>query len=154
MTAFAARGCGPSPLPRPSRPGRARRVAPELTSDAIEQIAQRVAELLEERRGFSGEGLVDAGELARQLGVTRAWVYQHASELGGVRIGSGPRARLRFDVRGAKEALGSGRFPSRPVETPRHRVHSSTAGRSAALLPITPRRVCGLSARLGYARRH
>lgn len=122
----------------------------ELPGEAIEQIAQRVAELLEERRGASGEGLVDAGGLARHLGVTRAWVYQHADDLGAVRIGSGPRARLRFDVNGAQEALGAtGRLPSSPPRTAKTRMPGRTGGGSAPLLPITPRRVRGLIPRLG-----
>ena len=122
----------------------------ELPSQAIERIAQRVAQLLEERRSLSGEGLVDAGGLARHLGVTRAWVYQHADELGAVRIGSGPRARLRFDVQGAKDALGAGDgLPSSFPRGTKTRMPDRTAGGSAPLLPITPRRVRGLIPRLG-----
>ena len=93
---------------------------------------------------------MDASELARHLGVTRAWVYQHAGELGAVRVGSGPRARMRFDVQSAKEALGAGErlTPARP-RTAKTRPPSSPAGRSAPLLPITPRQVRGLITRVG-----
>lgn len=42
------------------------------------------------------EPLVDAVEIARLLGKTRSWVYEHAGELGAVRLGSGPRPRLGF----------------------------------------------------------
>lgn len=41
--------------------------------------------------------LVDATAVASYLGVQREWVYEHADELGALRLGSGPRARLRFD---------------------------------------------------------
>ncbi len=59
-------------------------------------IAERVAELLpaQPARG----GLVDAATLADVLGVSRDCVYAHAPELGGERIGSGSRGRLRFDL--------------------------------------------------------
>jgi hypothetical protein len=63
-------------------------------------LAERLVEMIKE------EGLIappnppkqwlDAAELARRLGVTREWVYEHARELGAVRIGDGPRPRLRF----------------------------------------------------------
>lgn len=144
--AFAARNEGPPPPPGRREGGGP--ASSDLSSEAIEQIAERVAQLLEERSGVLRAGLVDAGELARQLGVTRAWVYQHAGELGAVRIGSGPRARLRFDVQGAKEALGAGAWlrPG-PQRTTKTRLPGSAAARSAPLLPITPRHVRGLIAR-------
>ncbi len=41
--------------------------------------------------------LVTAAELATRFGVTRAYVYDNATELGAIRLGDGPRARLRFD---------------------------------------------------------
>jgi hypothetical protein len=41
---------------------------------------------------------VDAGELARVLGVDREWVYDHGDQLGAIRLGDGPRPRLRFEV--------------------------------------------------------
>jgi hypothetical protein len=42
--------------------------------------------------------LLTADELAIVLGVDRGYVYEHAVELGAWRLGSGPRARLRFDL--------------------------------------------------------
>ncbi len=52
---------------------------------------------VEERIAPPSAPLVDAAELARRLGIERSWVYAHASELGALRLGRGPRARLRFD---------------------------------------------------------
>lgn len=43
-------------------------------------------------------GLVTATELAELLGVHRSYIYEHADDLGAVRLGDGPRARLRFDA--------------------------------------------------------
>ena len=42
--------------------------------------------------------LVDAAQLATTLGVSRAFVYEHADALGGVRLGTGRKARFRFDI--------------------------------------------------------
>jgi hypothetical protein len=44
------------------------------------------------------EPFLTAEQLAERLGVTRSFVYEHAAELGAFRLGSGPRARLRFDL--------------------------------------------------------
>jgi len=42
--------------------------------------------------------MVDAAVVAEFLSVDRSYVYEHASKLGALRLGSGPRARLRFDL--------------------------------------------------------
>jgi hypothetical protein len=49
--------------------------------------------------------LLDAAELAEALGTTRGYVYDHADRLGAVRLGDGPRARLRFDLDRAQAAM-------------------------------------------------
>jgi hypothetical protein len=102
---------------------RVRRAAAELAPEAIEQIAHRVAELLrrdqpDHAAAVGGRGqLLDAGQLARQLGLTRAWVYEHANELGAITLGDGPRPRLRFDPEIAEQALQARRRP-RAAELP------------------------------------
>ena len=67
----------------------------------VEAVAERVVVLLGDNRAGA---LVDAQTLAARLGVTRDTVYGHAVELGGQRIGEGPRGRLRFDPDRALEA--------------------------------------------------
>lgn len=76
------------------------RLDPEL----VEAIARRVVGLLEER-GLQRREMVGAAELARRLGVDRSWVYSHAIELGAVKLGDGPKARLRFDPEISERAL-------------------------------------------------
>lgn len=61
----------------------------------VAAIAEHVAHLLQGRRHVR---LVDAATLAAELGVSRDFVYTHTDELGGKRIGDGPRGRLRFDL--------------------------------------------------------
>ena len=46
--------------------------------------------------------LVDAATVARALGVSRQWVYEHRAELGAQRLGAGERPRLRFDLERAR----------------------------------------------------
>lgn len=72
-----------------------------LDHEDVEAIARRVAELLVPVE----VGLTDARGLAQQLGVTREWVYANATKLGAVRLGTGPKARLRFDVQRARDSV-------------------------------------------------
>jgi hypothetical protein len=78
-----------------------------LDPDDIEAVARRVAELLRASTSPT-EPLVDAAELARVLGVDRGWVYARANRLGAVRLGDGPSARLRFELRRVRELLATG----------------------------------------------
>jgi hypothetical protein len=74
--------------------------------EIIEAIAVRVVELLGASAApGSATGLVDAAAVARELGVERDWVYDHAEQLGVVRLGS-PRGRLRFDMELVRDRLG------------------------------------------------
>jgi hypothetical protein len=63
-----------------------------------------VVELLE-RRGLQRRELIDAAELAQKFGIERSWVYSHAIELGAVKLGDGPKPRLRFDPEIAARVL-------------------------------------------------
>ena len=78
-----------------------------LTNSDVEAIAdalaRKVAEIVDARS--TTFGLVDARELAEELGVSIDYVYAHAAELGAMRLGSGPKARIRFDLDGARQAL-------------------------------------------------
>ena len=80
--------------------------------EEIDAIAERIAELVSAAR--PKVGLVDARDLAEELGVARDWVYANAERLGGVRLGNGPRARLHFDVEQAREALAAGGEDDQP----------------------------------------
>ena len=53
---------------------------------------------------------------ADRLGVHPSFVYAHATELGAMRLGSGRKARIRFDVDRARQALDARRrrSPGRP----------------------------------------
>ncbi|MBS1868294.1 MAG: hypothetical protein JSS99_01380 [Actinobacteria bacterium] len=83
----------------------------DLSERAIEAIARRVVELLRSEPprptgSGVGERLLTAAEVARWWGVERSWVYQHALRLGVIRLGDGPRPRLRFDPALVARRLG------------------------------------------------
>jgi hypothetical protein len=139
------------------------RLLVELHPDTIEAVARRVAEILraepppetpapalsaDEPRYFGNDGgrLVDAAQLASRLGVERSWIYEHAAELGALRLGDGPRARLRFDLGRVVERLtfcppGSG--SEEPADGSATRIarprRPARAGTGAPLLPIRSR---------------
>lgn len=119
-----------------------------LHPDDVQAIAALVAahlaadleRLFGPRAAPAGE-LVDAAEVARRFGVTAEWVRDRAGELGAVRLGSGPRPRLRFDPtsvadrfpRSGREGSGGGDPAPRRRSTGRGR---RVAGTGVALLPI------------------
>jgi hypothetical protein len=110
----------------------------ELSPETVDAIARRVAELLTAKPADAtpdAQRLVDAAELARRLRVTPAWVREHADELGVVRIGEGPRPRLRFAVDRAMQAYNKRSDPDRtipPATTSRSGVGSSRRQRRAS----------------------
>jgi hypothetical protein len=110
------------------------RTAIGLDQDAVEAIAVRVVELLESR---SGGRFVTAEELSRRLGISRSTVYDKAEELGAIRLGTGPRARLRFDLEQVVARRGGAAAPVQPAP-PRRSVRQRQRPRrpSSGLLPI------------------
>jgi hypothetical protein len=99
----------------------------------LEALAQRVADLVADRLAV-GPPLVDAETLARHLGVERSYVYGHAVELGAIRLGSGRKARLRFNVAEVERRLtcslsrGSEAAKTRVVEPNRRRRRTRPLG--------------------------
>lgn len=86
--------------------------------------------------------LVDAETVARYLGVERDWVYAHAAELGARRLGTGPKARLRFSLPELDERLtcSAGRESARAAERVAAPIRRSrrpaSLGTEGELLPI------------------
>ena len=104
-----------------------------LCPESVKEIAHCIVELLQ-GESIGGE-LIDTAEVARRLGVSRAFVYQHAAELGAIRLSDSPKAHLRFDPATLRERLNPS--PRRSMETPqppnRRLVRNA---RSTNLLPI------------------
>jgi hypothetical protein len=108
-----------------------------LAAEDLELIAERVAELVRERLGEApasrgGAELVDAAEIARRFGLTAATGRARADEFGAIRLGEGPRPRLRFDPMRVVAALGAGGL--------RHREQSAAAGEAPAQPAVRRRR--------------
>ena len=113
----------------------------KLDPRTIEAIARRVVDLLE-KRGLQNRELVDAAELARQLGIERSWVYSHAIELGAVKLGHGPKPRLRFDPEVAARMLrrvGEGSAADPPARSGKRASQPRGSEGRVELLPIRGR---------------
>jgi hypothetical protein len=80
-------------------------VTVRLSDHQLNELADRISQRLQRNHATQQppRRLEDAQTVARALGVSRDTVYEHAEMLGGRRIGSGPRGRLRFDLEGALE---------------------------------------------------
>jgi hypothetical protein len=109
-----------------------------LTTDDVERVAQRAAELvrdelaalLDARALDRATALVDAQTVAAALGVSRKFVYSRVAQLGGRRVAGGP---LRFDL--AVALAADIQAPAAPEMRPtRPRRLASSA--SVPLLPI------------------
>lgn len=97
----------------------------------LDAIVRRVAAQVEIDRP-APDGLLSAAQVATRLGVERSWIYDHAEELRVVRLGDGPRPRLRFDPAVVAELKLTRRRPG-GSRTP---VRTRAAG--VDLLPIKP----------------
>jgi hypothetical protein len=118
-----------------------------MTDARLEQLADRLADLVADRLAdrllevsafgqiepTDAEGRIDAAEVARRYGVTRHFVYEHADELGAIRLGKGQRARLRFDPATVADALAP--RPA-PVTDPHRKPRRGKLAREVELLPI------------------
>ena len=71
----------------------------EADFSLVDAVARRVVELLREEGAVSREGprLLTVAAVSEEFGVSADWLYANARRLGAIRLGSGPRARLRFD---------------------------------------------------------
>jgi hypothetical protein len=132
-----------SPPPTPLRAApRSRAEAADYNDAALDRLADLLVDRLAARLGGlmpeRVEPLVDAAEIARLHGKTRSWVYEHAGELGAVRLGSGPRPRLGFSPRRVAERLEKVDKPATaPLpEAPQRRRRRQRAGRTASGAPL------------------
>ncbi len=114
-----------------------------MTSDEVHNLAAEllpaIEELLSERR--QPPPIVTADDLAKYLKVSREVIYANADQLGAIRIGDGPRPRLRFRLDGDQvRAWQAGKpMPSRSDESRPRRRRPSKRIAADNLLPVRGR---------------
>jgi len=109
----------------------------------VDAVAQRVVELLEVRGPRAAEADGDSAgscsltvaQVAARYGVSRRWVYAHQRELGAMRLGAGPRARLRFDSAVVAAAIAAFEVPGGRKQPG---ARQSQRGRETPLIPFEP----------------
>lgn len=123
-----------------------------LKAEDIELIARRVVELLRELPPGPPPRLVDAAELAHELGVERDWIYAHAAALGAIRLGS-PRGRMRFDIAAVRARLAEGQQSD--LRRPKRSHNAPAAQRGPMeLLPVHVASSAGARTRTRRTRPH
>jgi hypothetical protein len=107
----------------------------------VDLIAQRVLQMLGDREGDEVQ-LLTVAQVARRFQVHPSCVYANARRLGALRLGTGPKAPLRFDPgrvalavedQGVPSGRDVGRTPSRETASSRS---GPAARRQRGLLPI------------------
>jgi hypothetical protein len=91
--------------------------------------------------GGPDTALLTAAQVAERYAVTPEWVRDHADELGAVRLGSGPRPRLRFDSRGVEAwiaARSTGEGSSSANRARRRARSDARASRTSSGRPLLP----------------
>lgn len=98
---------------------------PGLPDDQLERLAELVATKLAGLQAPSAR-LLTVEDVSTQFQVSKAWVREHAGRLGGFKLGTGERARLRFDAAQVAAVLRPIAGPDTPdppasSQTPRRR---------------------------------
>src|SRR5215212_8693887 len=118
-----------------------RAVAPGLDLTLVDFVARRVLELIGDRHGDEIQ-LLTVAQVGRRFQVHPSWVYANARRLGALRLGTGPKAPLRFDPRRVALAVEDPPLSDgRPIERAPAREAAGAGGAGAAprnrgLLPI------------------
>jgi hypothetical protein len=106
----------------------------------IDAVARRVVELLGSGPTSSDDrasDLLTVAEVATRYRVRPSWVYAHQRELGVVRLGAGPKARLRFSSEVVASRLQGQRSvrSSHAAHRPRRRARRRLRSRTPPPLP-------------------
>jgi hypothetical protein len=75
-----------------------------LTEEQLDRLADLLAIKLAAIRP-AARPMLTVEDICATFQVSRAWVYENAGRLGGVKLGPGPRAPLRFDANRVTAAL-------------------------------------------------
>ena len=111
----------------------------------VRAIAEAIADVLSERglivyAGPSASARVlSAREVSKLLGRSAPWVYAHATELGAIRMGNGPKARIGFDLTNIEQWKRDNQIrPPEPRKPPPRRTRGTAQSRATNLIPYEP----------------
>jgi hypothetical protein len=103
----------------------------------VDAVARRVVDLLREEGELPLDGprLMTVSQVRDEFGVSADWVYANADALGAIRLGPGPRARLRFDRKTIAGRMAQVASEAGRKNRKRRRQHANKAD-EPGLLPI------------------
>jgi predicted DNA-binding transcriptional regulator AlpA len=111
----------------------------------VHAVAEAVVDVLAERGLviYAGPGssarVLNVQEVARLLGRSTGWVYEHAIELGAIRMGTGPKARIGFDAAAIEQWKRARQRGPAPKSAPApRRSRRRASGQGANLIPYEP----------------
>jgi predicted DNA-binding transcriptional regulator AlpA len=111
----------------------------------VHAIAEAVADVLADRGlvVYAGPGasarVLNAREVSQLLGRSTHWVYAHATELGAIRMGNAPKARIGFDLANIEQWKRDNQIrPPEEHRPSRRRPRRSTTSRATNLIPYDP----------------
>lgn len=110
----------------------------------VHAIAEAIADVLAERGlvVYAGPGasarVLSAREVSQLLGRSAPWVYAHATELGAIRMGSGPKARIGFDLATIEQWKRDNQVRPPQARKPPRRRRRTTVSHTANLIPYDP----------------
>ena len=112
----------------------------EIPGPVVLEFSDEVANSLRaqlEVMAVNGDGPLDTASAAKLIGSSEDYVREHGTELGGWRLGTGPRARWRFD---RVRLLSAYAAESAPVKaSPPKRKRKSGRPRSTGAGPLAIR---------------
>lgn len=107
-------------------------LALDLTDDQVADLWEQLS-VEPERRTVTGDsGLLTTAQAAEWLGFSADYVRDHAAELGGRKMGAGPKAQWRFDP--AKLGAGAPEDATDRDRTPARRRPARRPGSERQLL--------------------
>jgi hypothetical protein len=98
----------------------------EEEADLREQLGGRPRGVISANNSDE-EGMLSTAALAKRLNVSPDFIYAHAQEYGGVKIGNGPKAHWRFPVPLRGDEASSQQQATRPDPRTRPRTRRATA---------------------------
>lgn len=106
-----------------------------LTAADVDNLAAAITDALASRPPVR---YTDVAGVCAYLAMSDSWVRAHADDLGVVRVGSGSKPRLRFDLRAVDAFMKRGTTgqTSQPAKPQRKAKRRRAKGSGAGLLPV------------------
>jgi len=114
-------------------------VESERDSSDADLIARQVVDALRDEQRSATRGLLTSEEAARLLRVDVEWVRTHRVALGAIKLGDGPKARLRFSREAIDAYLAARKVRPAPSAEEPSTSKARSRGRDRDIPSLSPR---------------